>query len=109
VDLPNPLRELTELLKAAVKLEVGTPAGKVNCWGLLLVLVLVSLGTVTGWIEDVIRIYRPHAVSSPTDFTQLFVIFVLLVFACVIIVAIDSRNRSGKGRPDADKDEGPSS
>ena len=81
------------MLEAAIKLEIGTPAGKINLWGMFLVIVLIALGTVTGWIEDFIRIYRPKAVSSPIDFVQLFLIFVILVVICVIIVAVDDKKR----------------
>jgi hypothetical protein len=95
VKLPDSLHELGKIFKTAIKLELTSNAGKVNAFGLFLVVVLVALDTVTSWIEDIIRMWRPKAVSPPTDYFTIILIFVVLFFACLCIVFIDDRKRSG--------------
>ena len=94
--IPHPLEDLGEIFKSAIRLEFGSPAGKVNAWGLFLAVVLVAIGTATGWLEDAIRVFKPKAVSPPTDFTELFLIFAALVLSCVLLIVLDGRKRSGK-------------
>ena len=93
MERPNPLRDLGEILKTAAKLEIGTPAGRVNALGMLFALVFDIAANATTLVEDIIRIFRPKAVASPTDFSQLFIIFVILIMFCVLIVALDNSKR----------------
>jgi len=54
---PNTLRELGQILKTAIGLEFGTPAGRIDAWGMFLGVIVIVTATVTGWIEDLIRIW----------------------------------------------------
>jgi hypothetical protein len=95
VKLPNALHELGKMFKDAIKLEFSTNAGKLNALGLFLVVVLVALDTVTGWLEDFIRMYRPKAVAPPSDYTTIILIFVILFLICMCFVVVDDRKRRG--------------
>ena len=94
--VPSSLEELRKMLEAAIKLEIGTPAGKINFWGMFLAIVLIALGTLTGLIEDFIRMYRPKAVSGATDFMQMFLIYAALIVVCVVLVSVDDKKRRSR-------------
>lgn len=93
MELPNSLRDLGEILKTAIKLELKSDAGKVNFAGMFFSLVLAISATVTTWLEDFIRMFKPKAVASPTDWFQLYIVFIVLVMFCVCMVTLDHSKR----------------
>jgi hypothetical protein len=92
---PDTLDGLRKIFQLAVKLEFTSNAGKINAYGLFSILVLVALGTLTSWIEDFIRMYRPKAVAPPTDFLTVLLVFAALFVICMAILVIDDRLRHG--------------
>lgn len=65
---PDGVSELLRLFGKAIKLEIGTVAGKVNLIGMVLWTLLVLAASAQGLVNSIIEAIRPEAETDSTKF-----------------------------------------
>jgi len=86
---------VVQLVRAILKAERLTAAGRLNALGLAFMFALILAAGVGDLLQSLIRIARPHYSTGLPNLAGLLAVFGGLFLVCVAIIAVTDRGREG--------------